>query len=253
VSTEIEKYLGTVQESTAKTISSRLGMAQIDVAKELNHMHTDGVVERKKRHGGNEYLYWLARSDSSVRQKDGVVTVIAITNTGPGTSATAVLSGPMDVSSSVLEQVPGPFEKAAEDMLDLRLRLEDVSRERDAVRTEAESQKDLIAKLESHITSLQSQLVDARNDLAPLEAANTKLRENTTALERAIDDLTGVADAQLPKVYVTVGKYAKPKRHGDLPKAQRRAAALVRNEKESEVLVLAPVGRMVRGSEWKSQ
>jgi hypothetical protein len=54
-------------------------------------------------------------------------------------------------------------------------------------------------------------------------------------------------------VYVTVGKYAKPKRHADLPRAQRRAAALVRNEKESEVLVLAPVGRMVRGSEWRSQ
>jgi hypothetical protein len=62
-----------------------------------------------------------------------------------------------------------------------------------------------------------------------------------------------VADVELPKVYVTVGKYVKPKRHADLPRAQRRAATLVRTEKESEVLVCAPVGRMVRGSEWKSQ
>jgi hypothetical protein len=49
---------------------------------------------------------------------------------------------------------------------------------------------------------------------------------------------------------VTVGRYCKPKRHASLEKAQRRGSALVRSEKESEVLVLEPVGRIVRGTEW---
>ncbi|MCL4631571.1 1-pyrroline-5-carboxylate dehydrogenase [Burkholderia sp.] len=75
-------------------------------------------------------------------------------------------------------------------------------------------------------------------------------RANTKALEARIDELTlGPVGARAP-LFVTVGRYCKPRRHASLEKAQRRGSALVRSEKESEVLVLEPVGRIVRGTQW---
>jgi hypothetical protein len=56
-----------------------------------------------------------------------------------------------------------------------------------------------------------------------------------------------------PQVFVTLGRNSAPKRHSTLEKAQRRANVLVRCEKESEVLVLEPIGRVVRGAEWRNQ
>nr|WP_256976299.1 1-pyrroline-5-carboxylate dehydrogenase [Burkholderia sp. AU28863] len=75
-------------------------------------------------------------------------------------------------------------------------------------------------------------------------------RANTAALEARIDELTlGPVGARAP-LFVTVGRYCKPRRHASLEKVQRRGSALVRSEKESEVLVLEPVGRIVRGTQW---
>lgn len=75
-------------------------------------------------------------------------------------------------------------------------------------------------------------------------------RANAAALEARIDELTlGPVGARAP-LFVTVGRYCKPGRHASLEKAQRRGSALVRSEKESEVLVLEPVGRIVRGAQW---
>ncbi|MCW3503204.1 1-pyrroline-5-carboxylate dehydrogenase [Burkholderia cenocepacia] len=75
-------------------------------------------------------------------------------------------------------------------------------------------------------------------------------RANAAALEARIDELTlGPVGAGKP-LFVTVGRYCKPQRHDSLEKAQKRGGALVRSEKESEVLVLEPVGRIVRGTQW---
>jgi hypothetical protein len=270
VRADIEKYLGAVERSTAKTIAERVGMDQLEVSRELNRMIQDGLVEREKRKGGNEYVYWLMGRAPVAPSTDKADADITITNSGTGTGATVVLVEP-DISSGHSAKVAEPeafdppeFREVDRPLSELYAMIGvDPSITNIPVWHAIEMVRGLKAigdaglesraKLEDQITSLQSQLVDARNDLEPLQAANAKLRENTAALERSIDDLTGVADVELPKVYVTVGKYVKPKRHADLPRAQRRAATLVRTEKESEVLVCAPVGRMVRGSEWKSQ
>ncbi|RQU41348.1 1-pyrroline-5-carboxylate dehydrogenase [Burkholderia cenocepacia] len=88
----------------------------------------------------------------------------------------------------------------------------------------------------------------AERDAAQLKADTW--RANAAALEARIDELTlGPVGARAP-LFVTVGRYCKPRRHASLEKAQRRGSALVRSEKESEVLVLEPVGRIVRGTQW---
>ncbi|WP_254609148.1 1-pyrroline-5-carboxylate dehydrogenase [Burkholderia lata] len=75
-------------------------------------------------------------------------------------------------------------------------------------------------------------------------------RANAAALEARIDELTlGPVGARGP-LFVTVGQNCKPQRHTSLEKAQKRGNALVRSERESEVLVLEPVGRIVRGTQW---
>ncbi|KVR93959.1 hypothetical protein [Burkholderia vietnamiensis] len=88
----------------------------------------------------------------------------------------------------------------------------------------------------------------AERDAAQLKADTW--RANAAALEARIDELTlGPVGAGKP-LFVTVGRYCKPQRHDSLDKAQKRGSALVRGEKESEVLVLEPVGRIVRGTQW---
>ncbi|KVE11197.1 1-pyrroline-5-carboxylate dehydrogenase [Burkholderia vietnamiensis] len=91
----------------------------------------------------------------------------------------------------------------------------------------------------------------AERDAAQLKADTW--RTNAATLEARIDELTlGPVGARAP-LFVTVGRYCKPKRHTSLEKALRRGSALVRSEKESEVLVLEPVGRIVRGTQWMPQ
>ncbi|ENH6339725.1 1-pyrroline-5-carboxylate dehydrogenase [Burkholderia vietnamiensis] len=91
----------------------------------------------------------------------------------------------------------------------------------------------------------------AERDAAQLKADTW--RANAAALEARIDELTlGPVGARAP-LFVTVGRNCKPQRHESLEKAQRRGRALVRSEKESEVLVLEPVGRIVRGTEWMAR
>lgn len=88
----------------------------------------------------------------------------------------------------------------------------------------------------------------AERDAAQLKADTW--RANAATLEARIDELTlGPVGGGKP-LFVTVGRYCKPQRHDSLEKAQKRGGALIRGEKESEVLVLEPVGRIVRGAQW---
>ena len=101
----------------------------------------------------------------------------------------------------------------------------------------------VIAELRADVERLT-----AERDAAQLKADTW--RANAATLEARIDELTlGPVGARAP-LFVTVGRNSKPQRHESLEKAQRRGRALVRSEKESEVLVLEPVGRIVRGTEW---
>lgn len=110
----------------------------------------------------------------------------------------------------------------------------------------ADTASRVIAELRAEV-----ERITAERDAAQLKADTW--RANAAALEARIDELTlGPVGARAP-LFVTVGRYCKPKRHTSLEKAQRRGSALVRSEKESEVLVLEPVGRIVRGTQWMAR
>jgi len=101
----------------------------------------------------------------------------------------------------------------------------------------------IIAELRADVERLT-----AERDAAHLKADTW--RANAATLEARIDELTlGPVGTRAP-LFVTVGRTCKPQRHTSLELAQRRGSALVRSEQESEVLVLEPVGRIVRGTQW---
>ena len=199
---DIETFLGTVAEATAKTVATGIGLPHLDVVKAINKMHASGTVEREKRPcGGNEYVYWLSRGAPAEQQ-----------------SSDAESPAPAPLLAAAIAKLP----VAAVGVID-------TSR--------------VIAELRADIERLT-----AERDTAQLKADTW--RANAATLEARIDELTlGPVGARAP-LFVTVGRNCKPQRHESLEKAQRRGRALVRSEKESEVLVLEPVGRIVRGTEW---
>lgn len=217
----IVKYLGTVQQSTAKTISLKVGIDQLEVARELNHMLNDGIVEReKKAGGGNEYHYWLSRAECAPSEPVSQAVMVE-----------AKQESRTIPDSEVSEALSRQILALQNQIVDLNARIEADANARLVIETERDEMK-----------------VESES----LKATIAKLRENNAALELQIDKLT-IVDAEFKpnEIYVTVGRYAKPKRHKTIEKAQRRASQLVRSEKESEVLVCEPVGRVVRGSEWR--
>lgn len=240
---EIETYLGTVVDSTAKKISINVGLPQLDVAKELNRMHTEGVVEREKRAGGgNEYAYWLVRGERAVPvAAENVPTTVGIVEQAVDPNTKVIGPAEMEAQSTMARLAA---EMISSDVLDLLKILDlpssltvaiEVARERaQAAKEGRDKQKGLISEIES------------------LRDVNARLKANNADLEKRIDSLSG--DVRLPgSMFVTMGRAAKPMRHATIEKAQRRASALIRSERESEVLVLEPIGRMVRGSEWRDR
>lgn len=194
---DIERFLSSADEATAKTIAVEIGLPHLDVVKAINKMHADGAVEREKRAGGgNEYVYWLARAAAPAR--------LAVEAPPP-----AVIAETPEVATPACAVDADP----------------------------------IIDDLRADVTRLA-----AEND--ELRRAAETWRANCAELETRIDELTlGPVGARAP-LFVTVGRNCKPQRHDSLEKAQKRGRALVRSEKESEVLVLEPVGRIVRGTEW---
>lgn len=76
---DIEKYLGTVDEATAKQIADKIGVDRLHVARELNQMKSSGLVEREMKTGkmksAGEYVYWLSNSKAKPMDKTSTVVV----------------------------------------------------------------------------------------------------------------------------------------------------------------------------------
>lgn len=244
----IEKYLSSVVNSTAKKISLNIGMPQLDVAHALNKMHADGLVEREKRPGGgNEYTYWLSTADAELptQVKNEPVTHDA---TPPAPSTT------LSTSDSVSSPLLAAAEKAHEVVTDsamvalserVRTLLEildlpptmtiaiEVARERAAAAKDSRTKHAALAA-----------------ELSSLKDLNERLKANNAQLEQRIDALSGDV-RPVGSMFVTLGRDAKPMRHATIEKAQKRGRSLVSGNRETEVLVLQPIGRIVRGAEWR--
>ncbi|WP_175760480.1 1-pyrroline-5-carboxylate dehydrogenase [Burkholderia anthina] len=239
----IENYLSTVVNSTAKKISLNIGMPQLDVAHALNKMHADGLVEREKRSGGgNEYTYWLATAKRDVE-------VNAKTDAA--------------CTSPTVEAAPAKVVEAPQTVSDGRATAVARSSDDDVLITDLSEKACLLRAVLDVLGLPQSldEVVDAaanmrrehealRTQFASIADVNERLKANNAQLEQRIDSLSGDVRT-VGSVFVTIGREAKPKRHTTIEKAQKRGRSLVSGNRETEVLVLQPIGRIVRGAEWR--
>lgn len=261
---DIETFLDIAKESTAKTISNRIGLPQKEVAKELHRMHGQGIVEREKRKGGgNEYTYWLARGKVPSEASTGEASPPGVTDSSAQASANvpqfddldravAELDAVIAKASSAPEKpeaeqgastVGEAFEKLCGQMCELLDVLGLPPTMKEAIAAARKMKEIAVA------TSIERD--ELRAELECQHTSNARLKKNNAELELRIDELELVdAEFKPNRLFVTVGRYAKPMRHDSLEKAQKRGKALVRCEKETEVLVCEPVGRIVRGTEW---
>jgi hypothetical protein len=223
-------------------------------------MHADGVVEREKRNG-NEYAYWLTRGEKAEpAAAENVPTAVAIVERSA------------NPEMKVVEPSEPPCSPSAQGVIDVARHLLMTSDRAAILDHLAALQRALVtyelagnpfySEPDAHaITSLDmtfkllSDTAAARDGLREendeLKTVNARLRANNADLEKRIDSLSGDV-RPLGSVFVTIGREAKPMRHATIEKAQKRGRALVSGNRESEVLVLQPVGRIVRGAEWKA-
>ncbi|WP_186101841.1 1-pyrroline-5-carboxylate dehydrogenase [Burkholderia gladioli] len=219
---QIEKHLASEAEATAKGIAAALGLPHVEVSKALHKMVSTGTIEREKRAGGgNEYVYWLARG-----APPALPVAASAANASeplPGEAAAIDVLGDPDARPAPVNFPCWVAPVVADDVVDAEIRMSDLF---DTIKT-----------------------LTGERDAALQKAEDW--RATAAKLEARIDELTlGPPGAAAP-LFVTIGRNAPPKRHSSLEKAQRRGAALIRADKETEVLVLEPVGRIVRGSEWR--
>jgi hypothetical protein len=229
-------------------------MPHLDVAKELNRLHADGVIEREKRKGGgNEYVYWLARlpAQTNVAQSCGVSETPEIEHIAgvvPGSGASSAASKPEP--EPIQTEAEKAFAKLAaqtRELMEIFGLPGTMTEALDTARSMVEIAKATASERDA--LRLRCDELDVENESN--KRSLVKWRQNCADLEARIDELTlGPIGSKSP-LFVTIGRSAKPQRHDSLEKAQKRGQRLVRGEKESEVLVLEPVGRIVRGTEWR--
>jgi len=141
---EITKYLSTVMQSTAKTLSEKLCMDRLAVSRELNAMVSEGMLERKLE-GANgrhsEYQYWLTRKDVAA-PADGV-------DMHPKTLPAGAVAIPRAARAAAEKpEVTEAEVSAVEESLDLALQLQAVTRERDELKAQCSTLEDKASVLQ---------------------------------------------------------------------------------------------------------
>ncbi|MFD1558307.1 hypothetical protein ACFSHT_22200 [Paraburkholderia silviterrae] len=178
---DIEKYLATVQHSTSKTIADRIGIERGEVCAELNRMHSEGVIERgKKPGGGNEYLYWLMRNDDVERLEAAI---------GAPTMPAVQSEASQD------PQVEMEKPEAAQDELDRVLRIAELEKERDDLRTKifdltrsGANRQDKIGSLEAKVETLRTEVEAVTGQRDELRRENQSLSSKCRVLQAQLNE-----------------------------------------------------------------
>lgn len=265
---KITAFLSNTPEATAKKIAAGIGEgnSQSSVNATLNTMRTDGAVECEIRKGkGNELVYWLAKPVCPNSQTESTVKHPA----------------------GKLRAQPAHENEVA----DLRAKLALAEQQRDAHFAEAEKAQKKVADLEDdvrrHSNGLQSasttimrfliatqQLTGMENKPSNMQEAEEQLaaafnlmRGRVEDLEIAVDvaqqavasmelaeeqaanDAVDVKDAAVGYLVRVPGKKTRICIKPD--NARNAALSAARAYGRADVLALVPVGKAVKGAEWK--
>lgn len=199
---DITKYLGTVMQSTAKTIAEKLGLDRLSVSRELNSMVGSGILERKMEGAGarhSEYVYWLTRKDAA----EGAPNEQPAVSASEKSLIEMVEEVPADASPKVEKpEVDSKREPSVNDLLDvLGVRRDSVFKLIDAIDNANELIRErdgLLAKLEVLVaqkSELQQNLLkEVKDHSVAVDEANAchrqleELRQSLAAAMQRADE-----------------------------------------------------------------
>jgi len=254
---KITDFLSKTQEATAKKIAAGIGEsdAQSSVNSALNAMRTDGIVECEKRKGkGNELVYWLAKPvEPMAKQPAKVFTQPAHDNEVADLRAKLGLLGTMliNIEGDSIEDKLG---KVLHDHLHATQRISDLE---DDVRRHSERSSDgerangawlsLAAEYEC------KSVPDLRVFIESLERRVDVLKMAVESMHEQLDAKQGNTSFDVSSaVQYIVKTPSRPPRFTKLHKnAHSVAMSSARQHGFAEVFALVPVGKAVRGAEWR--
>lgn len=223
---QIIAFLSGQEEATLKQIAAATTERDFPsrVTTELNRLRTDAVVECAKKKGKNELWYWI-NSQPAVEQNTGS-SVAGANATQP--AGAAVQHNPAPVPAASLSAEPAAVDEPTE--TDHKL-LEPSA---------------MVVDLKRHVSVLCQQLDVANAELAYERSARVALQEQ-------IESTTAPTLESIDPVGYLVRAPKRPLRtFSKAEAAQAAAMAAARNGSgRGEVFALVPVGKAVRGAEWR--
>lgn len=235
--TKIRAHLATANEATAGQISKALGLTSTPslVIGALGEMRTDAEVECEKKKGkGNEYWYWLTTT-SVETAKDPVVRKSVIT---------PVPVAKTPESSPVEQQVSQGLE-----MYNLRQQLKLAEEMRDSHFASAEAATGRAADLLNQLRAVENNRESIKAQLDDLSLQLNKAQETIHSMELEALQAKSVTEAAVGYIVRVVGR--KPRICIKPENARNAALSSARAHGRADVLALVPVGKAVRGAEWK--
>lgn len=253
---KITDFLSKTQEASAKKIAAGIGEsdAQPSVNSALNAMRTNGVVECEKRKGkGNELVYWLAKP----------------------VSVTAVFTPPAhdNEAARVREQLKLAEQQRDEHFAEAEAAKKKAADLEDDARRHVEAHNRLSTEVIHFLVATQqltgmehkpSNLQEAEQQVSAafnlmrgrveelelaVDVAQQAVASMELAEEQAANDAVDVKDAAVGYLVRVPGKKTRICIKPD--NARNAALSAARTYGRADVLALVPVGKAVKGAEWK--
>lgn len=267
---KITAFLSKTPEASAKNIAAGIGEsdAQSSVNSALNAMRTNGVVECEKRKGkGNELVYWLAKpvctnsqTESALKHPEKVFTQPAHDD---GWLEAARVRDQLKLAEKQRDEHFAEAEAAQKKVADLE----------DDVRRHTEAHSRLSTEISHFLTVVQQltgidhrpkNLAESEEQIATafnmmrgrveelelaVDVAQQAVASMELAEEQAANDAVDVKDAAIGYLVRVPGKKTRICIKPD--NARNAALSAARAHGRADVLALVPVGKAVKGAEWK--
>lgn len=218
--TKIRAHLANSGEATAKQIAKAIGHADYptDVINALSDMRTSAEVECEKKKGkGNELWYWLIKAESNESAE--------LSNLREQLKNAETQR---DVHFAKAEHYEQRLNTLSDDLIRFFIAVQQVT----GAPTKPVSLADCETQIAAAVATLRGQIDEVMNAAAD-------------GIESAVD----VKDAAVGYIVRVTGK--KPRICAKPESAHAAAMSSARAHGRAEVLALVPVGKAVRGAEWK--
>lgn len=243
--TKIRAHLEAAGENTAKKIAKAIGHADYpsEVVHALGEMRTDAEVECGKKKGmGNEYWYWLTNVAK------------------PEQANPAEVVPPTDKECCNAARIVATT--AGSEVAMLREQLVAAERQRDDHFERAESHKNRLNDLSGDLLrffSAVQQITGSHDKPASLADCEAQVAGALAMLRGQIDEvITAAADLeqavdvkQAAAGYIVRVPGKKPRICTKPENAHAAAMSGARQHGRADVLAMVPIGKAIRGAEWK--